>query len=305
MQYHVTKVEQEYLDRYDIRQFEQPSVTADIAVFAIREREESREYRKDPDLVLSLLLIQRGNYPYKDCWALPGGFLRPGESTEENACRDLAEETSITKAYLRPFGIFSEAGRDPRGWILSHGFLALVDHRDYQVRAGADAWDARWFNLSVDVRDQQKQIEGARALLTCRYRLTLENPELGIALTAELEEIRRFDQHHEAISYRILRDDGFAFDHAKIILQAFLELQRQTAREGTIVFDLMPERFTLNMLQDVTEIILGRRLLTPNFRRKMQPLVTATDEIVTGIGHRPAKLYKRNLEAYYALPENQ
>ena len=301
MQYKMSEEEKRYLADYDIRKFAQPSVTADIAVFAIREREEEREYRKDPSLVLSLLLIRRGNYPYKNCWALPGGFLHPGESTEESALRELKEETSITNAYLRPFGIFSEMDRDPRGWIISHGFLALVDAKDYQVRAGTDAWDARWFSLKVEMEEQDKQVDDTGALIRCKYRMVLENTGQNTRLSALVEETRQFVQHHENISFKILEDDGFAFDHARIILQAFLELQRQTEQEGLIVFDLMPERFTLNMLQDVTEIILGKKLLTPNFRRKMQPLVAETDEILTGSGHRPARLFKRNLEAFAAI----
>ncbi len=299
MHYEMSAEEKQYLANYDIRNFPQPSVTADIAVFAVREQEEEREYRRDPSLALSILLIRRGNYPYKDCWALPGGFLRPGESAEESALRELEEETSIINAYLRPFGIFSETDRDPRGWIISHGFLALVDAGDYQVRAGTDAWDARWFSLHVEAADREKQVNGTRAQIRCRYKMVLENKEQNALLQAEIEEIRQFEQHHETVSYKILEDDGFAFDHARILLQAFLELQRQTEQEGKIVFDLMPERFTLNMLQDVTEIILGKKLLTPNFRRKMQPLVTETDETLTGSGHRPARLFKRNLEAYY------
>lgn len=299
MSYIVSEEEQKFLDQYDIRRFDQPSVTADIAVFAVREDEEDREYRKDPSLVLSILLIKRGSYPYKDCWALPGGFLHPGESTEETALRELKEETSISDAYLRPFGIFSDVDRDPRGWIISHGFLALVDPADYQVHAGSDAWDARWFSLKVEVRDRKRDVRGDRARISCVYDLSFRNHGSGCELYASVEEIREFESHHEHITYNILQSDGFAFDHAGIILQAFLDLRRQTGQEGRIVFDLMPEKFTLNQLQSVTEIILDRKLLTPNFRRKIQPLVTETEETVTGPGHRPAKLFKRNLEEYY------
>ena len=63
--------------------------------------------------------------------------------------------------------------------------------------------------------------------------------------------------------------------------------------------DLLPERCTLYSLQEAHEIILDEKLLTPNFRRKMAPLVIETDEMVTGPGHRPAKLFRRNLEAFY------
>ena len=103
------------------------------------------------------------------------------------------------------------------------------------------------------------------------------------------------------MEYEIVEDDGFAFDHAEIILRAYLSLKARTAQSGRIVFDLMPELFTLNTLQEAHEIILGEKLLTPNFRRKMAPYVIETDELVTGPGHRPAKLFRRNLEAFYAM----
>ena len=68
---------------------------------------------------------------------------------------------------------------------------------------------------------------------------------------------------------------------------------------GRIIFDLMPEKFTLYSLQEAYEIVLGEKLTTPNFRRKIAPFVIETDETITGVGHRPAKLFKRNLEAFY------
>ena len=271
-----------------------------MAVFAITPQEEpERDYRRDPSLKLSLLLIQRGSYPYKDYWALPGGFARPGESTPFSAFRELQEETSIRDAYLRPFGIFSDTGRDPRGWIISHGFLALVNAKDYQLRAGADAWDARWFSIRLTDDEAQKKVTGTNARITKTYHLELENVLLERTLRADIRETRVFEQHHERIDYEILRSDGIAFDHASIILQAFLQLRLLAETEGKIVFDLMPEKFTLNMLQEAQEIILGKELLTPNFRRKMAPLVKETEEFASRAGHRPARLFVRNLEAFY------
>ncbi len=303
MKYKASEEEARFLSNYDIRKFDQPSVTVDIAVFAVQEEKEDTETgkasRKDPALSLSILMIRRGSYPYKDCWALPGGFVRPDESLEKCAQRELAEETSVTNAYLRPFGFFSETDRDPRGWIISNGFLALVDHKDYQLHAGTDAWDARWFQVKICPKDIQRNIAGAKAEISAVYDILLVNNEDDICLSASVEEIRSFSSHHETKEYRIKQDDGFAFDHARIILQAFMQLRKEAENDGMIVFDLMPEKFTLNALQDVYEIILGKPLLTPNFRRKILPMLVETDEKVLGVGHRPAKLYKRNLEAFY------
>ena len=301
MGYVMTQEEKDFLKQYDISKFKQPSVTVDIAVFAIRaeDDEEERDYRRDPVLSLSLLMVRRGMYPYKDRWALPGGFLHQGESIAECAGRELKEETSVEDAYLHPFGTFSQDGRDPRGWIISVGFLALMDARKYRIRAGSDAWDAAWFTMTAHREKETRKEKGQDVTITCVWRLMLENRHEGVRLTGWVEETKRFSGHRRMVSYRLLESEGFAFDHAKIVLQAFVELRNRTQQDGKIVFDLMPEKFTLNMLQEAHEIILGRSLLTPNFRRKIEPYVTQTEETYTGVGHRPARLYVRNLEAFY------
>ena len=299
MNYEMSLEEKAYLEHYDPKQFDQPSLTVDIAVFAIyAEEDPDRDYRKDPPLELSLLMIRRGSFPYKDCWALPGGFARPGETTVQCAQRELREETSVDDAYLGSFDLFSEAGRDPRGCIISQGFLALVDAKDYRLRAGTDAWDARWFRISLKTAETKKEVSEEACRLIRYYELTLENRELDVTLSARLREEKSFHRHHESVTVDILESSGFVFDHAEIILRAFLELRRQTELEGKIAFDLMPGTFTLNMLQEVHEIILGKKLITPNFRRKIAPMVTETSESVSGAGHRPAKLFRRNPDAF-------
>ena len=304
MEYTMSQEERSYLDQYDIKAFKQPSLTVDIAVFAVKTAAEGEEaqadYRKDPPTALSLLLVRRGSYPYRDSWALPGGFAKPGETLEECAHRELAEETAVEHAYLRPFAVFSEKDRDPRGWIISNGFLALVDPKDYRVHAGTDAWEAAWFELQVKSAETRKKITGTKALIRTEYTILLKNAAKGIQMEAEVAEQRCFESHHETRTFEIRKSEGLAFDHAKIILQAFLALQKETEQEGTIVFDLMPEKFTLNRLQETYELILGRKLITPNFRRKIMPMVIQTQEQVMEAGHRPAKLFMRNLEAFYA-----
>lgn len=318
--YKMSEEEKAYLENYNIEDFERPSVAADMAVFAIMKEDggettESQEnYRKDPEQKLKLLLIKRGSYPYKNEWALPGGFCRKGESTLETARRELCEETGIKDAYLRPFDIFSEPGRDPRGWIISHAFLTLINGENYRVHAGSDAWEAGWFSVSVEKKELQRKIKEEQAHVRNSYFLKLtcqEKTDSGlvksgfefnkkqIELRAEVIEDRNFQNYHETVNYDIIRSEGIGFDHAKIILCAFLALQKEVNENGRPVFDLMPERFTLTGLQRAFEIVQGKKLLVANFRRKMADYVIETDEIVEGAGHRPAKLFRRNLEKFY------
>ena len=108
--------EKEFLAGYRIEDYERPSVTADVAAFMIRT-EDKKNYRKNPENKLLLLLIKRGGYPYKDMWALPGGFLQKGETVEECALREIQEETTVRPVSILPVGVFSEPERDPRGWL--------------------------------------------------------------------------------------------------------------------------------------------------------------------------------------------
>lgn len=303
--YEMSAEERDWLETYDITEFDRPSVAADMAVFSImetagRETPDRKNYRKDPEKCLKLLLIRRGSFPFKNRWALPGGFCRRGESTQETAMRELQEETGVRDAYLRPFAIFSEAGRDPRGWIISHAFLTLINGECYRVHEGSDAWEARWFRVDLKKEENDRAIAADCAGITNTYTLYLSDAEdSGVMLTAVIREARRFRNYHETVRYEIVDAGGLAFDHASVILCAFLDLRRQAEAGGTIVFDLMPELFTLSELQKAYETVLGRPLLTANFRRKIAPLVTETQEAAAGAGHRPARLFRRNLDAFY------
>lgn len=305
--YNMTQEEKEYLAQYDITKFDRPSIAADMAVFSVmgsraEEKVRDREnYRKLPEKKLKILLIQRESYPYKGQWALPGGFCQKGEEVSEAARRELFEETQVQDAYLQLAGVFGEAGRDPRGWIVSHTFLALIDGEKYRVRGGSDAWDARWFEVAFEkektLEEQEKDYVRKEALY--RIRLTNRDAEEEVVLGAVVREEKSICNFQVKTKYRVEEEQGFAFDHAKLIVHALLKLRQQTETDGRIVFDLMPEYFTLTELQNVSEIILGKELLTANFRRKMADYVTETNRMITGAGHRPAKLFRRSMQSVF------
>lgn len=112
-------------------------LTVDVAVFT------------DPGNDLQVLLIQRGNDPFKGQWALPGGFVDYGESLETAARRELKEETNIRVNDLIQVGAFGNPKRDPRGHIVSVAFATFVPPSEMQKIKGADdAADARWFSVN-------------------------------------------------------------------------------------------------------------------------------------------------------------
>ena len=84
-----------------------------------------------------LLLIKRGNPPFKDRYALPGGFVDVGETVEAAALRELEEETGVAGKIVRLIGVYSDPNRDPRGHTVSVAFL--VRTRSTRVTGGDDA----------------------------------------------------------------------------------------------------------------------------------------------------------------------
>ena len=267
------ETEQQFLKSYSLEDYERPSVTADVAAFTLRSKE-GDSYRKEPEKVLSLLLIRRGGHPFKGMWALPGGFLQKGETIEQCAVREIAEETGVQPTAIMLTGIYSAPDRDPRGWIISGAFTSVLMDPEITPEGGDDAADARWFDVSF-TRDEQDDT----LLKLCSGDITL---------TARLRENTGCGQP----DFRILEQDGIAFDHAAMIAAAMCRL-RQGAENFSMIFDFLPETFTLSQMQQVQETILNISVLQPNFRRKAAEYVVETDAYTSGAGHRPAKLYRK------------
>ncbi|MBC7388861.1 MAG: NUDIX hydrolase [Opitutaceae bacterium] len=95
-----------------------------------------------------VLLIERGNSPFKGYWAFPGGFVEEGESCEQAVLRELEEETGLVHSELLQIGTFSDPSRDPRGWIVTVAFAAWVRMEETRPIAGDDAKNVKWFSLN-------------------------------------------------------------------------------------------------------------------------------------------------------------
>jgi 8-oxo-dGTP diphosphatase len=110
-----------------------PALTVDCVVFGWGEGG------------LRLLLIRRGRSPFEGSWALPGGFVRPHEGLADAARRELDEETGLSRLFLEQLYTFGDPGRDPRGWVVSVAYYALVRQAGLEPRAATDAVGAEWF----------------------------------------------------------------------------------------------------------------------------------------------------------------
>ncbi|HDM25028.1 ADP-ribose pyrophosphatase [Euryarchaeota archaeon ex4484_162] len=93
-----------------------------------------------------ILLIKRKKQPFKDFWALPGGFVNYGEKTEDAVVREVLEETGLKCRVKKLLNVYSEPNRDPRGHTVSIVYHLTVINND-KPTGGDDAADARFFNI--------------------------------------------------------------------------------------------------------------------------------------------------------------
>ena len=134
--------------------YPRPAVTADCVVIT-KENEPK------------VLLIQRGNEPFKGPWAFPGGFMNMDETTEQCAVRELEEETGLKISEIKQIGAYSKVDRDPRGRTVTVAYLAIIDKPE-AVKGLDDAAKAQWFpisNLPELAFDHEEIMKDAKKLI--------------------------------------------------------------------------------------------------------------------------------------------
>ncbi|MDR0921611.1 MAG: NUDIX hydrolase [Lactobacillales bacterium] len=169
--------QEEFLEWYQTQNqpnYEKPSVTVDLVIF---------NPTKD-----KILLIQRKANPFREAWALPGGFINPQEASETAVLRETFEETSIkvSEKDVKQLYTFSTPFRDPRGWVISIAYTAILPVEPVAV-AGDDARNAEWF----PIREQASKLSIGENILL------------------------------DLITGDSIGTDSLAFDHVEIILKAW------------------------------------------------------------------------------------
>ena len=255
-----SKEEAEYLKRYDGSKYEKPSVTADVVLFTIYEN------------AMHVLLIRRGGFPYRDCWAFPGGFVGIAESVDEAAARELKEETGLSDVPVHQFGTFGEVDRDPRMRVISVAYMAFLPSSrlaafagkeeekggETKIVAGDDAADAQFFEI-------RETVEG----------LAFIGPR------------------------NVLKEEDLAFDHIQILKRALRMLKNRIDYTDDAFAFLDDQNFTIYELQKIVETVKGRRENLTNFRRIFANkylrtgLVVETGEKSTRGSRKPAATFRR------------
>ncbi|MCR4902973.1 MAG: NUDIX hydrolase [Butyrivibrio sp.] len=240
--------EKKFIEEYDSEKYPKPSVTLDVVIFTLDEENE-----------LNVLLIKRRGFPYKEHWAIPGGFLNMDESPEEGAARELEEETGLKGIHIEQFQTFGAVDRDPRMRVISIAYMAFVPKDKLSVKAGDDAMDAQLFKITYDLNGFV--LIGDRNVVKER-EFAFDHAE--ILRTALLRLRNRIDYTEDAFDF--LKND---------------------------------QAFTMYELRKIFETVKGKALDAGNFRKEFiakyitTGLVVETGETAIEKGRRPAKTFKK------------
>ena len=269
------KSEEEFLKAYNPNDYDRISLTTDILILSISD-EEATNYRKSSKKFMSVLLVKRDDYPYKDKWCLPGGFLDVNEDLEDCPRRILARETNLHDIYLEQLYTYGGVNRDPRMRIVSTSYMALVDKNRLTDKLSDNA---SWFNISYFEEDDNVLVVLDNGTDTIKFKIKKTLRELTT----------------DRYKFDIVENDDLAFDHP-LVIWAGIERLKNKISYTDVVFNMMPELFALGDLQQVYEVILNKKLLAPAFRRIIADKVEKTEHVQGGEGHRPSALfrYKKN-----------
>lgn len=136
------------LSNYDDSKYKKPSLTVDVIILTIQSGK------------LKVLLIKRKHPPFRDHWAIPGGFVEIAseESLEAAANREIKEETNLENLYIEQLKTYGDPKRDPRTRVVTVAYIALMPYHlleSQKLEAGSDAKEAEWFDLADCIEDEK------------------------------------------------------------------------------------------------------------------------------------------------------
>ncbi|HMQ61014.1 MAG TPA: NUDIX domain-containing protein [Flavilitoribacter sp.] len=215
----------------DLNNFFKSAFTVDNVIFGFDEAD------------LKVLLIKRGEEPYKDTWALPGYFVYPNENLDEAAGRVLEELTGLQNVFLEQVKTFGAVNRHPFGRVITVAYFSLVKINAYNVQAASIASDAEWHSVS-DVKDLP--FDHMEILKACFNRLkwSIRTRPVGFELLPPKFTLTELQHLYEAILETPLEKRNFR----KKILSMNLLIDLEESQEGVAhrparLYQFDPEKY--------------------------------------------------------------
>jgi 8-oxo-dGTP diphosphatase len=205
-------------------EFRRPALTTDCVIFGLDAGD------------LKVLLIQRGLPPFEGRWALPGGFVRVGESVDECARRELQEEAGLKNVFLEQLYTFGDPKRDPREHVVTVAYYALVNLVNHPPKADTDARNAAWFSAE-DVPRLAFDHQNILATALDRLRGKLRYQPVGFELLPRKFTLTQLQTLYETILQQEFDKRNFRKKVQKLgILEETDEIQQDVAHRAARLY---------------------------------------------------------------------
>ncbi|WMX12502.1 MULTISPECIES: NrtR DNA-binding winged helix domain-containing protein [unclassified Aureispira] len=208
-----------------------PSVTVDCVVFGL-----------DKSADVRVLLIKRAYEPFKNAWAIPGGFIKENETLDAAAQRELEEETGVRDIFIEQLYTFGSLDRDPRGHVISVAYFALINLEEHPTSAATDAQDAQWFKLSEVPElafDHAQILDMAIKRLDSKVRYQ----PIGFELLPDKFTLSELQNLYETILGRALNRRNFRSKILKMGILEQLERQKDVPHRPAFLYKFNKEKY--------------------------------------------------------------
>jgi ADP-ribose pyrophosphatase YjhB (NUDIX family) len=178
---------------------------------------------------LEVLLVKRARKPFKDDWALPGGFIKKRELVDSAANRILKDTTGLKDVYLEEIGVFDKIDRYPLWRVFTIGHFALISPENYSLSAGIDTKEVKWFKLEELPQlpfDHKHIIDISLDKLRTRVRYR----PIGFELLPEKFSLPQLQKLYEIILGKDLDKRNF---RKKIMKMDFLKSLKEKEKNNT------------------------------------------------------------------------
>jgi len=214
--------------------YDKLGITVDIVIFTIKND------------ALKVLLVKRKLAPYKDQWALPGGFVREKEALDHAARRELEEETGVKDVYLEQLYTFGKPQRDPRGRIVTVAYFALVSsNKIIKPIAKTDVYEADWHSMYDLPKKLAFDHADILAYALKRLRYKLEYTTVGFQLLPRKFTLTELQNVYEIIMHKKLDKRNFRKKIASLnVLKALNETKMEGAHRPAQLYTFRERKFT-------------------------------------------------------------
>lgn len=192
---------------------------------------------------MKVLLIRRAHAPFAGLWALPGGFVNENEDLQTAALRELEEETGVKDVFVEQLYTVGTPGRDPRGWVVTVAYFALVNLHKHPAAGSDDADRAEWFPMSALPDNFAFDHADILKVAVERLKSKVRYQPLGFELLPEQFTLSQLQNLYESILGLSLNKRNFRTKFLKMNLLKSVERQKEVSHRPAQLYTFDEERY--------------------------------------------------------------